>query len=87
MQACDDFNNSGLRFICVVNTKTRGFCMDKFSEVELSRRGLWKGYFYLDKKKKLDKFAFVWVGRERWYFISNTSYLKPVMIYERYRLR
>ena len=61
--------------------------MDKFSEVELSRRGLWKGYFYLDKKKKLDKFAFVWVGRERWYFISNTSYLKPVMIYERYRLR
>ena len=43
--------------------------------------GLWKGYFDLDNEKKLNKFAFVWVDRDRRYFISDTSYLKPVMTY------
>ena len=47
--------------------------MEKLSEIELSRRGMWKGYFALDNKNKLEKFAFVWVDRDRRYFISNTS--------------
>ena len=35
----------------------------------------------------MDKFAFVWVEKDRRYFISNSSSLKPVLFYTRYRLR
>ena len=79
MQAFDDLKKSGLRFIVMVNTATRGFCMEKLSEIELSQRGFWKGYFALDNEKKLEEFALVWVDRYRRYFISNASYLKPGM--------
>ena len=75
MQACDELKKRVLRFIGVVKTANRGFCIEKLSEIELSWEGLWKGYFALDNKKNLDKFAFVWVDRERRYFISNTSSL------------
>ena len=61
--------------------------MPKFSDIELARRGLWRGYFYLDNEKNLDKFAFVWVDRDRRYFIYNTSSLKPGIPYARDRLR
>ena len=43
VQACDDLKKRGLRFIGVVKTATRGFFMVKLSEIELARRGLWKG--------------------------------------------
>ena len=43
VQACDDLNKHGLRFIGVVKTATRGFCMVKMSEIEITQRGLWKG--------------------------------------------
>ena len=49
--------------------------------------GLWKRYFALDNEKKLDKFAFVCIGRDWSYFISDTSSLKPGLLYARYRLR
>ena len=55
-------------------------------EIELARRGLWKGYFSLSNEKKLDKFALVWVDKDRRYFISNTSSLKPGIPYARERL-
>ena len=61
MQACEELKKSGLRFIGVVKTAIRGLCIEKLSEIELVRRGLWRGYFHLDNKKKLDKLAFVWV--------------------------
>ena len=70
VQACDDLKKLGLRFIGVVKTTTIGLYMAKFSEIEISLRGLWKGYFALDNKNKLDKFAFVWFDRYRRYFIS-----------------
>ena len=35
----------------------------------------------------MDKFAFIWVERDRRYFISNTSPLKPGLSYTRDRLR
>ena len=54
MQACDDMKKCGLKFIGVVKTDTRGFCMEFFSEIELARRGLWKVYFDIDKENKLD---------------------------------
>ena len=61
--------------------------MAKLSEIELARRGLWKGYFAQHNEKKLDKFAFVWVDRDRRYFTSNTSSLKPSLPCARDRLR
>ena len=61
--------------------------MGKLSEIEVARRGLWEGYFDINNEKKLDKFAFVWVDRDRRYFISNTSSLKPGMPYARDKLR
>ena len=48
---------------------------------------MWKVYFALDNEKKLDKFDFVWVDRDRRYFIYNTSSLKPGMTYTRDMLR
>ena len=87
VQACGELKKCGLKFIGVVKIATRGFCMVKLSGIELALRGLWKGYFALDKENKLDKFAFVWVDRYWRYFIFNTSSLKPGMPYSRYRLR
>ena len=61
--------------------------MEKLSEIELARRGMRKGYFAIDNGKKVDKFFFVWIDRDRRYLISNTSSLKPGMPYEMDRLR
>ena len=72
MQACDELKKRGLRLIGVVKTEIRGLCMEKLSEIDLKWRGLWKVYFSLDNKKKLDKLAFVWVDRDWGYFIYNT---------------
>ena len=87
LQACDDLKKRGLRFIGVVKTANRGFCTEKLFEIELARRGLWKVLFALDNENKLDKFAFVWVERDRKYLISNTSSLKYGMPYARDRIR
>ena len=43
VQACDDLKKGGLKFIGVVKTATRDFCMANFSDIELARRGLCKG--------------------------------------------
>ena len=43
VQARDDLKKCSLRFIGVAKTATIGFCMAKFSEIELAQRGLWKG--------------------------------------------
>ena len=71
MRECDDMNKRGSRFIGVVRTARRGLCMAKLSEIELARRGMRKGYFALDNKKKSEKFAFVWVDKYQRYFIYN----------------
>ena len=65
VQACYELNKHGLRFIGVVKTATRDFYMADVSEIELARKGLCKGYFALDTKKKLETFSFIWVDRDR----------------------
>ena len=87
VQACDELKKRGLRFIGAVKTATRGFYIVTLYEIELAHRGMRKGYFDLDNEKNLDKLAFIWVDRDRRYFISNTSSLKPGMPYARDRLR
>ena len=37
MKSCDDLMKRGLRFIGVVKTATRGFCMEFCSEIEFHR--------------------------------------------------
>ena len=64
VQACDDMKKRGLSLIGVVNTATRSFYMEKLSDIYLSCRGMWKGYFDLNNEKKLDRFAFIWVDRD-----------------------
>ena len=86
VKTCGELRKCGLRFIVVVETETRGFCMEKLTKIEFSRRSLWKGYFTLDNEKEFDKFALIWVDRYRSYFISNISSLKPGMLYAKERL-
>ena len=47
-----------------------------YLEIEIAHRVRWKGNFDIDKNKELDKFAFVWVEKDRRHIISNTSSLK-----------
>ena len=42
VQACEELKKCGLRFIGVVKTATRGFCMEKLSEIKLSWIGMRK---------------------------------------------
>ena len=65
MQACDELKKRGLSFMGAVKTATKYLCMANFSDIELARRGLWKGYFALNNKKKLEKFSFIWVDKDR----------------------
>ena len=76
-----------LEFHWCAEYSNQRFLHEKKSGIELAQRGMWKGYFALDNKKKLDKFAFVWVDRYKGYFISNASSLKPGIIYSRDSLR
>ena len=76
----------GLRFIGVVKTATRQFPMNYLSTVELPQKGDYKGVVNIgeDGYKLL---AFVWVDRERRYFISNCSSISPGAPYTRKRWR
>ena len=76
----------GLRFIGVVKTATREFPMRYLSTVELPQKGDYKGVVNIDDNGyKL--LAFVWVDRERRYFISNCSSISPGAPYTRKRWR
>ena len=48
---------------------------------------MWKGYFSINNKKKLDKFDLVWVDIYRRYLIYRTSSLKHDIPYARDRFR
>ena len=65
VQACDELKKRGLRFMGVVKTATMYLCMANFSDIELACRGLCKGYFALNNKKKLEKSSFIWVDKDR----------------------
>ena len=64
--------------------------MKKLSELELKERGDWKGYYTCNVDSPDDesgKFAFVWMDRDRRYFIANHSSLLPGKPCTRERLR
>jgi len=76
----------GLEYVGVVKTATRSYPMHYLTRVPLSDRG--KHHAVVHKTNGLlDMVAFVWVDRERRYFITNSSSLEPGTIIERQRWR
>jgi hypothetical protein len=76
----------GLGFIGVVKTATRGYPVEYLHGVVAQHRGQWKGVVHqVGGHDTL--YAFVWVDRDRRYFITNTSSLQPGVPWVRQRRR
>lgn len=72
----NELKRLGMRFIGVVKTATKQFPMKWLSEVELSNRGDRKGLVARNADGgDVNLLAFVWMDRDRRYFITNTSSL------------
>jgi len=84
--AAKELMNIGLRFIGVVKTATRKFPMAYLSSLELQARGDRKGLTTVDSDG-IRFVAYVWMDRERRYFISTASSLAPGADYVRTRWR
>jgi hypothetical protein len=86
--AAKELYRNGLRFIGVVKTATRGFPKALLTSVELNQRG---DFFALasDSEDELDPTmaAFVWMDRERRYFIATAGALSEGKPYTRCRWR
>lgn len=70
-----------MRFIGVVKTATRKFPMPYLSGIELQARGDWKGLIAKDEDGKPYLLSFVWLDRERRYFITSGSSLAEGLPY------
>jgi hypothetical protein len=79
--------NLGFGFIGVVKTATRGYPKAYLEGLELSNRGDYEGVVTLGENGLPTMMAFVWMDRERRYFIANTSSLKTGTPYTRSRWR
>jgi hypothetical protein len=77
----------GLRFIGVVKTATRQFPMGYLSQLELQQRGDRKGLMMRGVDGEPSLLAFVWMDRNRRYFIASGSSLNPGVPYNRFRWR
>ena len=70
MPAAEELWKHGLRFIGVINTATRQFPMAYLSNIEFQNRGDMSGLLTrLVDRKNLVLGTFVWVDRNRRYFI------------------
>jgi Transposase IS4 len=77
----------GLRFIGVVKTANRMFPHAYLSNIELQARGQHDGLIAMDRTGRPELLAFVWVDRERRYFISTAGSLTAGLLYTRTRWR
>ena len=73
----------GMRFIGVVKTASKQFPMSYLHALEFDKRGEWKGL----RNATTSMYAFVWVDRNRRYFITNTSSLSHSTPYKRVQKR
>jgi ribosomal protein L37AE/L43A len=88
VQAAIRLKQIGLRFIGTVKTATKQFPMSYLGNYELQGgRGDRHGVFSRDRESGTNLMAFVWVDRERRYFIASTSSLSagPPCIRKRWR--
>ena len=75
--AAEYLSAAGLRFIGVVKTATRRSPMAALSQIELQRRGDRQGFVCLNEDKMPKLLAFVWMDRNRRYFVSSCLSLVP----------
>ena len=87
-QSADMLMKFGLRFIGVVKTATKGYPMKYLSKIELAEQGDHYGLVSYDNNSNSpNSLAFVWMDRERRYFISSCSSLLPGNPWSRVRWR
>jgi hypothetical protein len=89
VRVTEELFRNGLRFIGVVKTATRGFPKAFLSSVELANRGDFLALKRVpaDNESKPALGAFVWMDRERRYFISSAGSLEDGTPYIRNRWR
>jgi Transposase IS4 len=85
--SAEELQRIGVRFIGVVKTATKKFPMKVLSEMGLECRGNRRGLVSLDAQGHPSLLAFVWVDRDRRYFIASCSPLTPGALYCRRRWR
>ena len=75
----------GMRFIGLVKTASKQFPMAYLQALEFDKRGEWKGL----RNATTSMYAFVWVDRNRRYFITNSSSLSdrtPYTIFRKHQV-
>ena len=77
----------GLRFIGVVKTATKKFQMSYLSNLELVQRGDYKGLVARGTDGQPTMLSFIWMDRDRRYFIASASLLDSGIPYSRNRWR
>ena len=77
----------GLRFIGVVKTATKKFPMSYLSNLELVQCGDYKGLVARGTDGQPTMLSFVWMDRDRRYFIASTSSLDSGNPYSQNRWR
>jgi hypothetical protein len=87
VNAAVEMERIGLRFIGVVKTATKKFPMAYLSGLELQQRGDWKGLIAKGTDGHPNMLAFVWMDRDRRYFIATTGSLLAGTPYTRIRWR
>eukprot|EP00978_Attheya_sp_CCMP212_P007953 scaffold18506_cov37-Attheya_sp.AAC.1 len=77
----------GIRFIGVVKTATRHFPLAYLSNLELENRGDRSGLIHYGPDGLPSLLSFVWMDRNRWYFIASGASLQEGEEYIRNRRR
>jgi hypothetical protein len=85
--AAEELEKMGLGFIGVVKTATKRFPQRYLSSIELQARGDTRGVYTTNGSSEPAMMAFVWMDRDRRYFIASRSSLEPGLIYSRARWR
>ena len=85
--AAEEMEKKGLGFIGVVKTATKRFPQAYLSTIELENRGDYRGVVSKNPNGRPIYAAFVWMDRDRRYFISSRSSLHEGAPYSRNRLR
>ena len=76
----------GMRFIGVVKTAHKSFPVSYLSSLTIGARGEWRGLVHKVAGEP-QLYSFVWVDRDRSYFISSASSLVEGTPYDRKRTR
>ncbi len=87
VQAVEELQRMRLKFIGVVKTSTRRYPMNYLSHLHFHNRGDQHGVVAKDADGNPNMMAFVWVDRERRYFIASAGSLAEGEPYHRNRWR